>query len=186
MYLFQIHSQKVLGAWLGSGGVTFCVMLSAQLSSMPNLLDRPSMHELTRYIMRTRHDVDENGMVLTARCTTHAACISRGVMIQPSGRRVQLRCKTGNVKDLNWNLKKHLRKWDAVLGTNDEAIWDAGKIHGPEARFSIPFDAVPCDSGELSNVINDNTTTLSDVADDAATDLHGECIRLDAVPGRDG
>ena len=113
---------------------------------------RPSPMEpspLTRYTMRTRHVKD--GKIMRARCTTHATCIAAGLMVQPSGRCVHLRCKTGNVKDLNWNLRKHLRKWDEVLGTNDEIAWDAGKIHGPEAPFLIPYNAVPCRSGDLGD-----------------------------------
>ena len=124
-----------------------------------------------RYTMRTRHVMD--GKIMKARCTTHAACIEAGVMVQPSGRCVHLRCKTGDVKDLNWNLKKHIRKWDKVLGTNDEATWDAGKIHGPDAPFLIPFEAVPCRSGELLPAMRDAATTLCNMADDGVDTLRG-------------
>ena len=122
---------------------------------------------LTRYTMRTRHVQD--GKLMKARCTAHAACIAAGLMVQPSGRRVHLRCKTGNIKDLNWNLKKHLHKWDQVLGTNDEATWDAGKIHGPEAPFLIPYDAAPCGRGALVNAARDAATTLCHMATESAT-----------------
>ena len=124
---------------------------------------------LTRYTMRTRHVQD--GKIMKARCTAHAACIAAGLMVQPSGRRVHLRCKTGNVKDLNWNLKKHLRKWDEVLGTNDEAVWDTGKIHGPEAPFLIPYDAVPCRSGELGDTMRNAAKTLFNMAEDGQANL---------------
>ena len=104
---------------------------------------------------------------MKARCTAHAACIAAGLMVQPSGRRVALRCKTGNIKDLNWNLRKHLRKWDQVLGTDDEKVWDAGKIHGPEAPFLVPYDAVPCRSGDLGGTLRNAATTLCNMAEDA-------------------
>jgi hypothetical protein len=85
-------------------------------------------------VSSTRHVQD--GKLMKARCTTHAACIAAGLMVQPSGRCVALRCKTGNIKDLNWNLKKHLRKWDDVLGTTDETVCGMrGKYMGQMRRF---------------------------------------------------
>ena len=45
--------------------------------------------------------------------------------------------------------------------------WDAGKIHGPEAPFSIPYDAVPCRSGDLGDTMRNTAKTLCSMAEDA-------------------
>ena len=53
-------------------------------------------HELTRCTMRMGHV--QEGKMLKAKCTTQAAHIERGIMVQPSGRCVHMWSKTGDVK----------------------------------------------------------------------------------------
>ena len=68
-------------------------------------------------------------------------------MVQPSGRRVDLKSKTGDIKDLNANFVKHLEKRDKADGTSHADTWRKGLIHGPQAPFTVPYDA-QCTDGD--------------------------------------
>ena len=57
--------------------------------------------ELRRDTMRTA--AVEDGSWMRAKCLVHADCRLYGRMMQPSGRRVDLKSKTGDIKDLNAN-----------------------------------------------------------------------------------
>ena len=58
----------------------------------------------------------------------------------PSGRRVDLKSKTSDIKDLNANFVKHLEKRDVADGTSHADIWRKGLIHGPRAPFTVPYN----------------------------------------------
>ena len=60
---------------------------------------------MERYTMRTA--VVQDGIWMHSKCLVHADCRLYGRMVQPSGRRVDLRSKTGDIKDLNANFVKH-------------------------------------------------------------------------------
>eukprot|EP00966_Prymnesium_polylepis_P078538 1820285-Prymnesium_polylepis.1 len=77
---------------------------------------------------------------MRAKCLVHADCRAHGRMCFPSGRRVKLYTKTGDVKDLNANFVSHLEKRDLVDGTSHADKWRSGLIHGPRAPFTIPCD----------------------------------------------
>ena len=57
--------------------------------------------EMERYTMRTA--VVQDGIWMRAKCLVHADCRAYGKMVQPSGRRVDLKSKTGDIKDLHAN-----------------------------------------------------------------------------------
>lgn len=97
--------------------------------------------EIVRYTMRTAHVKD--GIWMRAKCLVHKDCRQLGVMVTPSGRCVQPRTKTKDIKDLNANFVKHLEKRDEVDGTSHVAradTWRKGLIHGPRAPFAVPYN----------------------------------------------
>ena len=75
-----------------------------------------------------------------ARAQRRADCRLYGRMVQPSGRRVDLKTKTGDIKDLNANFVKHLEKRDKADRTSHADTWRKGLIHGPQAPFTVPYD----------------------------------------------
>ena len=94
--------------------------------------------ETVRYTMRTA--AVQDGIYMRAKCLVHADCRAHGRMCFPSGRRVKLYTKTGDVKDLNANFVSHLEKRDLVDGTSHADTWRSGLIHGPRATFVVPYD----------------------------------------------
>ena len=94
--------------------------------------------ETVRYTMRTA--AVQDGIYMRAKCLVHADCRAHGRMCFPSGRRVKLYTKTGDVKDLNANFVSHLKKRDLVDGTSHADTWRSGLIHGPRAPFTVPYD----------------------------------------------
>ena len=94
--------------------------------------------EIVRYTMRTAHVKD--GIWMRAKCLVHKDCRQLGVMVTPSGRCVQLRTKTRDIKDLNANFVKHLEKRDKADRTSHADTWRKGLIHGPQAPFTVPYD----------------------------------------------
>ena len=98
--------------------------------------------ETVRYTMRT--NAVQDGIWRRAKCLVHADCRAYGKMVQPSGRRVDLKSKTGDIKDLNANFVKHLEKRDEADGTSHADTWRKGLIHGPQAPMQAPF-TVPYD-----------------------------------------
>ena len=94
--------------------------------------------ETVRYTMRTA--AVQDGIYMRAKCLVHADCRAHGRMCFPSGRRVKLYTKTGDVKDLNANFVSHLEKRDKVDGTSHADTWRSGLIHGPRAPFTVPYD----------------------------------------------
>ena len=94
--------------------------------------------ETVRYTMRT--NAVQDGIWRRAKCLVHADCRLYGRMVQPSGRRVDLKSKTGDIKDLNANFVKHLEKRDEADGTSHADTWRKGLIHGPQAPFTVPYD----------------------------------------------
>ena len=94
--------------------------------------------ETVRYTMRTA--AVQDGIYMRAKCLVHADCRAHGRMCFPSGRRVKLYTKTGDVKDLNANFVSHLEKRDLVDGTSHADTWRSGLIHGPRAPFTVPYD----------------------------------------------
>ena len=104
--------------------------------------------EIVRYTMRTAHVKD--GIWMRAKCLVHKDCRQLGVMVTPSGRCVQLRTKTKDIKDLNANFVKHLEKRDEVDGTSHADTWRKGLIHGPRAPFTVPYN--PDGHGKDANV----------------------------------
>ena len=70
--------------------------------------------EMERYTMRTA--VVQDGIYMRARCLVHSDCRHHGRMVFPSGRRVDLKTKTGDIKDLNSIFVSHLEKRDQVDG----------------------------------------------------------------------
>ena len=99
---------------------------------------RTDADETVRYTMRT--NAVQDGIWRRAKCLVHADCRLYGRMVQPSGRRVDLRSKTGDIKDLNANFVKHLEKRDKADGTSHADTWRKGLIHGPQAPFTVPYD----------------------------------------------
>ena len=95
--------------------------------------------ETVRYTMRT--NAVQDGIWRRAKCLVHADCRVYGKMVQPSGRRVDLKSKTGDIKDLNANFVKHLEKRDKADRTSHADTWRKGLIHGPQAPFTVPYDA---------------------------------------------
>ena len=95
--------------------------------------------ETVRYTMRT--NAVQDGIWRRAKCLVHTDCRLCGRMVQPSGRRVDLKSKTGDIKDLNANFVKHLEKRDKADGTSHADTWRKGLIHGPQAHFTVPYDA---------------------------------------------
>ena len=94
--------------------------------------------ETVRYTMRTA--AVQDGIYMRAKCLVHADCRAHGRMCFPSGRRVKLYTKTGDVKDLNANFVSHLVKRDVADGTSHADTWRSGLIHGPRAPFTIPYE----------------------------------------------
>ena len=94
--------------------------------------------ETVRYTMRTA--AVQDGIYMRAKCLVHSDCRVHGRMCFPSGRRVKLYTKTGDVKDLNANFVSHLEKRDLVDGTSHADTWRKGLIHGPRAPFVVPYD----------------------------------------------
>ena len=94
--------------------------------------------ELERYTMRTA--MVQDGIWMKAKCLVHADCRAKGKMVFPSGRRVDLKTKTGDIKDLNANFVSHLEKRDEADGTSHADTWRKGLIHGPRAPFTVPYD----------------------------------------------
>ena len=94
--------------------------------------------ETVRYTMRT--NAVQDGIWRRAKCLVHTDCRLCGRMVQPSGRRVDLKSKTGDIKDLNANFVKHLEKRDKADGTSHADTWRKGLIHGPQAHFTVPYD----------------------------------------------
>ena len=94
--------------------------------------------ETVRYTMRTA--AVQDGIYMRAKCLVHADCRAHGRMCFPSGRRVKLYTKTGDVKDLNANFVSHLEKRDVADGTSHADTWRKGLIHGPRAPFVVPYD----------------------------------------------
>ena len=101
--------------------------------------------ETVRYTMRT--NAVQDGIWRRAKCLVHADCRLYGRMVQPSGRRVDLKSKTGDIKDLNANFVSHLQKRDKADGTSHADTWRKGLIHGPQAPFTVPYDA-QCTDGD--------------------------------------
>ena len=99
--------------------------------------------ETVRYTMRTA--AVQDGIWMRSKCLVHADCRHHGRMVFPSGRRVHLKTKTGDVKDLNANFVKHLEKRDEADGTSHADTWRKGLIHGPRAPFTVPYE--PTDGG---------------------------------------
>ena len=64
--------------------------------------------ETVRYTMRTA--AVQDGIYMRSKCLVHADCRVHGRMCFPSGRRVDLKTKTGDVKDLNANFMSHLEE----------------------------------------------------------------------------
>jgi hypothetical protein len=95
--------------------------------------------EIERYTMRT--NAVQDGIYMRAKCLVHADCRAAGKMVFPSGRTVHLTTKTGDIKDLNANFVKHLEKRDEADGTSHADTWRKGLIHGPQAPFTVPYDA---------------------------------------------
>ena len=58
---------------------------------------------------------------------------------------MDLKTKTGDVKDLNANFVSHLEKRDEADGTSHADTWRKGLIHGPRAPFTVPYE--PTDGG---------------------------------------
>ena len=77
--------------------------------------------EMERYTMRTA--VVQDGIWMRSKCLVHADCRHHGRMVFPSGRRVDLKTKTGDIKDLNANFVCHLQKRDKVDGTSHADTW---------------------------------------------------------------
>jgi len=94
--------------------------------------------EMERYTMRT--NVVQDGIWMRAKCLVHANCRAAGKMVFPSGRKVDLKTKTGDIKDLNANFVSHLEKRDKVDGTSHADTWRKGLIHGPRAPFTVPYE----------------------------------------------
>ena len=94
--------------------------------------------ETVRYTMRTA--VVQDGIYMRTKCLVHADCRAHGRMCFPSGRRVDLKTKTGDIKDLNANFVSHLEKRDEADGTSHADTWRKGLIHGPRAPFTVPYD----------------------------------------------
>ena len=69
--------------------------------------------ETVRYTMRTA--AVQDGIYMRAKCLVHADCRAKGKMCFPSGRRVHLKTKTGDVKDLNAQFVSHLEKCDEAV-----------------------------------------------------------------------
>ena len=80
--------------------------------------------ETVRYTMRTA--AVQDGIYMRAKCLVHADCRAHGRMCFPSGRKVDLKTKTGDVKDLNANFVCHLEKRDKVDGTSHADTWRKG------------------------------------------------------------
>ena len=64
--------------------------------------------EMERYTMRSA--VVQDGIYMRSKCLVHADCRHHGKMVFPSGRRVDLKTKTGDIKDLNANFVSHLER----------------------------------------------------------------------------
>ena len=89
--------------------------------------------------MRTA--VVQDGIWMRSKCLVHADCRHHGRMVFPSGRRMHLKTKTGDIKDLNANFVSHLEKRDEADGTSHADTWRKGLIHGgPRAPFTVPYN----------------------------------------------
>ena len=104
----------------------------------PSIIGPHMSDEMERYTMRTA--AVQDGIWMRAKCLVHADCRAHGRMCFPSGRKVDLKTKTGDVKDLNANLVSHLEKRDKADGTSHADTWRKGFIHGPRAPFVVPYD----------------------------------------------
>ena len=122
--------------------------------------------EMERYTMRTA--AVQDGIYRRAKCLVHADCRAHGRMCFPSGRRVKLYTKTGDVKDLNANFVSHLVKRDVADGTSHADTWRKGLIHGPRAPFTVPYDG----EARASEVREER----ADMEVDAAPDLQRDTV----------
>jgi hypothetical protein len=119
--------------------------------------------ETVRYTMRT--NAAQDGIWRRAKCLVHADCRLYGKMVQPSGRRVDLKSKTGDIKDLNANFVKHLEKRDKADGTSHADTWRrglndclAGPLNGHSTRQAEGGCACP---GSVSCPDNDRHGSVS-------------------------
>ena len=124
--------------------------------------------ETVRYTMRTA--AVQDGIYMRAKCLVHADCRAHGRMCFPSGRRVKLYTKTGDVKDLNANFVSHLEKRDKVDGTSHADTWRSGLIHGPRAPFTVPYD------GEARASDSEVREERADMEVDAAPDPQRDTV----------
>ena len=107
---------------------------------------------------------------MRSKCLVHADCIAHGRMYFPSGRRVNLKTKTGDIKDLNANFVSHLEKRDKVDGTSHADTWRSGLIHGPRATFTVPYD------GEARTSDDESHEECADMEVDAAPDPQRDTV----------
>ena len=87
---------------------------------------------------------------MRAKCLVHADCRAKGKMCFPSGREVDLKTKTDDIKDLNANFVSHLEKRDKADRTSHADTWRKGLIHGPRPTRSI-HRRVRCNGPALNN-----------------------------------
>ena len=127
--------------------------------------------EMERYTMRTA--VVQDGIYMRARCLVHSDCRHHGRMVFPSGRRVDLKTKTGDIKDLNANFVSHLEKRDEADGTSHADTWRKGLIHGPRAPFTVPYS--PYD-GEARASDSEVREERADMEVDAAPDPQRDTV----------
>ena len=107
---------------------------------------------------------------MRAKCLVHADCRAHGRMCFPSGRRVKLYTKTGDVKDLNANFVSHLEKRDLADGTSHADTWRKGLIHGPRAPFVVPYDGEARASDTDSEVREESADMEVEAASDPQRD----------------
>jgi hypothetical protein len=124
--------------------------------------------ETVRYTMRTA--AVQDGIYMRAKCLVHADCRAHGRMCFPSGRRVKLYTKTGDVKDLNANFVSHLVKRDVADGTSHADTWRKGLIHGPRAPFVVLYD------GEARASDSEVREERADMEVDAAPDPQRDTV----------
>ena len=124
--------------------------------------------EMERYTMRTA--VVQDGIWMRSKCLVHADCRHHGRMCFPSGRRVDLKTKTRDIKDLNANFVSHLEKRDEADGTSHADTWRKGLIHGPRAPFTVPYD------GEARASDSEVREERADMEVDAAPDPQRDTV----------
>ena len=124
--------------------------------------------EMERYTMRTA--VVQDGIWMRYKCLVHADCRHHGRMCFPSGRRVDLKTKTRDIKDLNANFVSHLEKRDEADGTSHADTWRKGLIHGPRAPFTVPYD------GEARASDSEVREERADMEVDAAPDPQRDTV----------